>query len=308
MIPELHKPVLLEEVLAGLKCGPGGVYADGTIGMGGHAAAILMASAPTGWLYGSDRDGDALEIARARLAPFAGRFALSRGNFSELDEWVPQGSCDGVLLDLGVNSAQLERAERGFSFQKDGPLDMRMDNRQTVTAALLLNEASEAELVHIFADGGEPRAAKLVRAVVRSRAARPFTSTLQFAGLVERILPRHGKKRHPATRAFQALRLAVNAELPSLRRGLEAAVALLKPGGRLAVITFHSGEDKIVKAFGRELALDYFSPGGADIPELRQPRTPVLRPVQRKAIQPSAREIEENPRARSAQLRVFEKA
>ena len=307
MTSELHKPVLLPEVVAALECRAGGVYADGTIGMGGHAAAILMASAPTGWLYGCDRDGAALEIARARLVPFAGRFELSQRNFSDVDEWVAAGSCDGVLLDLGVSSLQLERAERGFSFQKDGPLDMRMDNRQTVTAASLLNEASEAALRHIFAEGGEPRAAKLARAVARSRATRPFTSTWQLAGLVERLLPRHGQKRHPATRAFQALRLAVNDELPSLRRGLQAALALLKSGGRLVVITFHSGEDKIVKAFGRELALDYFSPGGTDIPELRQPRPPLLRPVQRKAIQPSAREIEENPRARSAQLRVFEK-
>ncbi len=300
---------MLEEVLAALGPKPGGTFADGTLGSGGHAAAMLRASNPTGWLFGCDRDGDALEATRTRLAAeFAGRFELRRGNFAELPDWVPAGGCDGVLLDLGVSSPQLDRAERGFSFQQDGPLDMRMDARQALTAAELVNSASAEELMRIFWDyGDEPDARRMARAIAHDRQMQRFETTRQLAELMERIAPRHGRKAHPATRVFQALRIAVNDEIGSLRRGLAGAVRLLKPGGRLAVITFHSLEDRVVKEFGREQARDYVAPGEVDVPELRQPRAPVLRLVTRKAICAGEAEIAANPRARSAQLRVMEK-
>lgn len=301
---------MVEEVLAALGPKPGGTYADGTLGSGGHAAALLRASAPTGWLFGCDRDGDALEATRERLAAeFMSRFELRRGNFAELTDWVPTGSCDSVLLDLGVSSPQLDRAERGFSFQQDGPLDMRMDARQVLTAAALVNSASVEELAKIFRDNGdETDARRIARAIEHDRRVQRFDTTRQLAELIEQIAQRRGRKVHPATRVFQALRIAVNDEIGSLRRGLAGAVQLLKPGGRLAVITFHSLEDRVVKEFGREQARDYVAPGEVDVPELRQPRTPVLRLVTRKAICAGDAEVAANPRARSAQLRVFEKA
>jgi 16S rRNA (cytosine1402-N4)-methyltransferase len=305
----IHSPVMLEEVSAALAPKPGAKIADGTLGSGGHAAAMLRASAPTGWLFGCDRDGDALEATRNRLAvEFPGRFELRRGNYAELSDWVPAGSCDGVLLDLGVSSPQLDRAERGFSFQQDGPLDMRMDARQALTAAELVNTASADELAKIFWEyGDESDSRRIARAIEHDRQMQRFETTRQLAELMERIAPRHGRKAHPATRVFQALRIAVNDEIGSLRRGLAGAVRLLKPGGRLAVITFHSLEDRVVKEFGREQARDYVVPGGVDVPELRQPRVPVVRLVTRKAICASDSEVAANPRARSAQLRVMEK-
>ena len=300
---------MLAEVLSALRPQPGGRYADGTVGSGGHAAAILRASAPTGWLSGSDRDGDAVEAAAARLSEFAGRFELRRGNFAELADGELPGSCDGVLLDLGVSSPQLDRAERGFSFQQDGPLDMRMDTRQSLTAAKLVNECSADELAKIFWEWGDERdSRRFARAIERDRQARRFETTRQLADLIERLAPRHGRKSHPATKVFQALRLAVNDEIGSLARGLQVALTVLKSGGRLAVITFHSLEDRVVKHWGRDLARDYTVPGGVDVPELRQPRAPELSLVNRKAITPGEVELAANPRARSAQLRVFEKS
>ena len=299
---------MVAEVLAALKPSPLGRYADGTLGGAGHAAAILKASAPSGWVFGCDRDGAAVEAATERLAEFAGRFEIRRGNFSELGEWVAVESCDGVLLDLGVSSPQLDEAGRGFSFQQDGPLDMRMDTRQTLTAAGLVNERSADELAKIFWELGDERdSRRFARAIEMDRMSRRFATTRQLAELIERLAPRHGRKAHPATRVFQALRIAVNDELGSLRRGLASVWPILKPGGRLAVITFHSLEDRLVKEFGREGARDYTVAGGVDVPELRQPRAPKLILVSRKAIQPGVSEIEANPRARSAQLRVFEK-
>ena len=303
-----HRPVLLAEVLDALRPRAGGRYADGTLGGAGHAMAMLTASSPTGWLSGCDRDGVAVEAASARLAGFAGRFEIRRGNFSELSEWVPAGSCDGVLLDLGVSSPQLDVAERGFSFQNDGPLDMRMDSRQALSAADLVNTAGPEELAKIFFEyGGERDSRRFARAMVHDRGQRRFTTTRQLAELIERISPRHGKKSHPATKVFQALRIAVNDEIGSLERGLAGALNILKPGGRLAVITFHSLEDRVVKSFGRERARDYSFAGEVDIPELRVPRTPELSWVSRKAVLPGAAELAENPRSRSAQLRVMEK-
>ncbi len=297
------------EVLAVLRPHPGGRYADGTLGGAGHAASLLAASSPTGWLSGCDRDGVAVEVASARLAEqFAGRFEVRRGNFSELADWVPAASCDGVLLDLGVSSPQLDVAERGFSFQQDGPLDMRMDNRQPVTAAQLVNTGDAETLANIFWElGGERDSRRFAKAIVHDRALRKFETTKQLADLIERLAPRHGKKAHPATKVFQALRIAVNDEIGSLKRGLAAAVKILKPGGRLAVITFHSLEDRVVKEFGREWARDYTFSGEVDVPELRTPCVPEVKWVSRKAVLPGEAELRENPRSRSAQLRVLEK-
>ena len=296
------------EVLDALKPRPGGRYVDGTIGGAGHAAMILAASSPTGWLCGCDRDGDAVETARARLAEFAGRFELRRGNFDKLADWVPVAGCDGVLLDLGVSSWQLDRPERGFSFQQDGPLDMRMDTRQSLTAADLVNGANAGELATIFEElGGQREARRLANAIVRDRQRRPFSTTRQLAELIECVSPRRGKRSHPATQVFQSLRMAVNDEIGSLKRGLDAAVKILSPGGRLAVITFHSLEDRIVKDFGRARARDYAFAGEVDVPELREPRVPELRWVTRKAIRPGTVELAGNPRGRSAQLRVMER-
>jgi 16S rRNA (cytosine1402-N4)-methyltransferase len=305
----IHKPVMAAEVLAALKPRPNGRYADGTLGGAGHAASILAASSPTGWLSGCDRDGVAVETAKSRLAEkFAGRFEIRRGNFSELADWIPAVSCDGVLLDLGVSSPQLDSAERGFSFQNDGPLDMRMDDRQTQTAADLVNDLGADELAKIFWEFGDERdSRRFSKAIVHDRAQRKFETTKQLAELIERLAPRNGKKSHPATKVFQALRIAVNDEIGSLKRGLAAAVEILRPGGRLAVITFHSLEDRVVKEFGRERTRDYTFSGAVDVPELRTPCVPELKWVSRKAILPGEDELKENPRSRSAQLRVLEK-
>jgi 16S rRNA (cytosine1402-N4)-methyltransferase len=268
----------------------------------------LAASSPTGWLYGCDRDGAAVDAAKANLAEFAGRLEVRQGNYADLADWVPPGSCDGVLLDLGVSSPQLDEAERGFSFQREGPLDMRMDCRQLLTAARLVNEASAEALAKIVWElGGERDARRFARAITREREHRRFETTRQLAELIERLQPRRGRTTHPATKVFQALRMAVNDEIGSLERGLAGALKILKPGGRLAVITFHSVEDRRVKDFGRARARDYAFSGGMDVPELREPRAPELRWVQRKAIRPGAAELAANPRSRSAQMRVMEK-
>ena len=297
------------EVLAALNPRPNGRYADGTLGGAGHAAIILAASSPTGWLSGCDREGAAVEAARTRLAQeFAGRFEIRRGNFAELADWVSEQSCDGALLDLGVSSPQLDVAARGFSFQTDGPLDMRMDDRQRLSAADLVNGGDAGTLARIFWEYGDERdSRRFAKAIVHDRALRRFETTKQLADLIERLAPRHGKKAHPATKVFQALRIAVNDEIGSLQRGLQAAVKILKPGGRLAVITFHSLEDRVVKEFGREKTRDYTFRGQVDVPELRTPCVPELKWVSRKAILPGEVELRENPRARSAQLRVLEK-
>jgi 16S rRNA (cytosine1402-N4)-methyltransferase len=256
-----------------------------------------------------DRDEVALEAARQRLGEFAGRFELRRGNFAELADWVPQASCAGVLLDLGVSSPQLDQAERGFSFA-EGPLDMRMDNRQptTTTAADLVNGESEFDLAKLFWELGEERQSRrFAKAIVERRKVKPFTTTKELADFIERLAPRHGKRTHPATLVFQALRIAVNDELNSLRTGLEAAVKVLQPGGRLCVLSFQGLEARLVKGFGNERTRDYTVTGEVDDPLLREPREPEMRWVQRKALQPSEAEVKENPRARSAQLRVLEK-
>lgn len=303
-----HKPVLVVEVLEALNPQSGGIYVDGTIGGGGHAEAVLEASRPDGRLYGCDRDAAAVEAATRRLARWRGRFEIRHGNYTQLADWINVSSCDGALLDLGVSSPQLDEAERGFSFQQDGPLDMRMDTRQSLTAATLVNESSADQLARLFWElGGERNSNRLARAIEKERQAAPLRTTGQLSGLIERVLPRRGARIHPATRIFQALRIAVNDELNTVKQGLEVVWRLLRPGGRLAVITFHSLEDRLVKEFGRERVRDYEVQGEVDVPELRRPVPIQARWVNRKAIQPSDREQQENPRSRSAQLRVLEK-
>ena len=304
----IHEPVLLEEVLEALSPVSGGLYVDGTVGGGGHSAAILEACSPEGRLVAFDRDDWALEAAAKRLARFGNRLELHREAFAGLAKLLFKRPCDGVLLDLGVSSPQLDEAERGFSFQSDGPLDMRMDRRQPVTAEQLVNELEPEELAEIFWKlGGERKSRRIARAIVEHRSMQRLESTLQLAEVVERACPRRGARTHPATGVFQALRMAVNDELGQVERGLEAGWSVLKPGGRMAVITFHSGEDRAVKQFSRDLARPYTVRGEVDLPELREPREPLARELSRKAIKPREAELDRNPRSRSAQLRVLEK-
>ena len=303
-----HRPVLLAEVIAQLQLRPGGIVADGTLGGAGHAAAMLGATSPNGFLFGCDRDGAALEAATRKLAEFAGRFEVRRGSYAELVDWVPVGGCDAVLLDLGVSSHQLDTAERGFSFSHDGPLDMRMDDRQALTAETLVNELDAVELARIFWEyGDETQSRRIAAWIVRTREARRIRTTGELAAIIEEAAPRRGRRTHPATKVFQALRLAVNEELAGVRAGLAAALAILKPGGRLAVIAFHSLEDRLVKEFGRQCSAEFEWDAGAMRPDWSKSRQPELRVITTKAIKPGEVELRENPRSRSAQLRVFEK-
>lgn len=293
--------------MAALKPRAQGRYLDGTVGGGGHAARILGASGPDGYLVGFDQDAMAIEAARERLAEFAGRFELHHANYARVGELVAVGSCDGILLDLGVSSPQLDRPERGFSFMADGPLDMRQDQRERLTAAEIVNRWSGDELARIFFElGGERDSRRLARVIERARALRKIETTRQLAELIERASPRFGRKSHPATKIFLALRMKVNEEMPRLEAGLEACWGALKVNGVLAVITFHSLEDRMVKRFAMQLTRDYDAPGEVDVPELRIARPARARWVVKKA-QPGEAELAENPRARSAQLRAIEK-
>lgn len=299
---------MLEEVLEAMRPRSGGRYVDGTVGGGGHAFAVLKASAPTGLLFGCDRDGDALEAASVRLSIFESRYELRRGTFVELGEWIPAASVDGVLVDLGVSSPQLDRACRGFSFLQEGPLDMRMDLRGGQTAADLVNDWPAEDLARVFWEYGDERLARRIAAAIeQARRQAPFRTTLQLATLVERVAPRMGRRTHPATRVFQALRMVVNDEIGMVERGLPVLFRLLKPGGRLCVLTFHSLEDRLVKRFGQEMTRDYDVQGEVDVPALRVPRAPWARWWSRKPVKPTDAETMENPRARSAQLRVLER-
>jgi 16S rRNA (cytosine1402-N4)-methyltransferase len=298
----------MRETLSALSPSPGKLFLDGTIGGAGHSFAWLEASSPNGRLIGLDRDEAALEAAAEKLRPFNGRFELRRANFAEMERWARPATCDAVLLDLGVSSPQLDWPERGFSFQREGPLDMRMDRRDPVTAADIVYTWPEVELADLFWTLGEERASRRVAsAIVTRRAVKKFISTKELADLIASRLPRGHQKIHPATRVFQALRMEVNRELDALEEGLKQAVSLLKPGGRLAVITFHSLEDRMVKEFGQSLVREYSFPGDIDLPEFRVPKTPEAKWLSRKAIQPGEAEAKENPRSRSAHLRVLEK-
>ena len=303
-----HTPVLLDEVLAGLALRPDGRYCDGTFGRGGHTAAILGALGPAGRLVAIDRDPEAIRAGRQRFAAEA-RLTLVQGSFGSLEERVRtagfEGELDGVLLDLGVSSPQLDEAARGFSFMQDGPLDMRMDNESGQSAAQWLAKAGEREIADVIRGLGEERfARRIARAIVATRAEAPITRTAALAALVAEAVPTREPGKHPATRTFQAIRIHVNGELDALESALPQAVRLLAPGGRLCVISFHSLEDRIVKRFiRREEQGDPVYAGLPNVPVHARPR---LKRVGG-AVMAGEAEVRANPRARSAVLRVAER-
>lgn len=305
-----HVTVLREQTVAFLAPERGGVYVDVTLGGAGHSAYLLSTTGPATHVIGLDRDPTALEAAAQRLAPFEGRFTLAAARFSELAQTLERlgvSKVDGVMADLGVSSPQLDRAERGFSFMKEGPLDMRMDPTQGLTAAELVNESSQDELRHIFWTYGEERqAGRIAAALVRARQTKAFTRTRELAELVAQVapLPPH-LKIHPATRVFQALRIAVNDELTEVQQGLEAAFQSLNPGGRLAIIAFHSLEDRIVKHLFREKAASCICPPG--LPICVCGKRVEARILTTRPHEPTEQEITANPRSRSARLRALER-
>jgi len=297
-----HVPVLFQAVLAGLEPKPGGRYIDGTLGAGGHAGGVLDHSAPDGKLLGLDLDPVALETARANLARFGERAVIRQASYVDMAEVAGEfAPVDGILLDLGLSSLQLDNPARGFAFQHDGPLDMRFDPQAPLTAAEIVNEWPLDELANILFEYGEERHSRRIARAIG--AARPLPSTRALAEVVARAIGGKKERIHPATRTFQALRIAVNGELEAVETVLPIAVRLLKPGGRLAVISFHSLEDRIVKQFFRRRAR---GPEDADA-QTRANFVPTLREVTRKPVEATDKEVAQNPRARSAKLRVVEK-
>ena len=302
-----HEPVLYEEIIHALHPVSPGLYVDGTVGAGGHARGLLEACAPDGKVLGLDVDSQALALARRNLAPYGPRMLLTQASYSSLLEVmrsVGWTAADGIVLDLGVSSMQLEAAERGFSFRHEAPLDMRFDPEAGLSAADVINTMPESELADILFRFGEERQAKRIARLIV--ASRPLSTTTELAAIVARAY--RGRTRiHPATRTFQALRIVVNDELTNLQQGLPQAIDALRSGGRLAVISFHSLEDRMVKTFMRQ-------GGGSrseqpDVGILPQPTSyqPTIKQVTHKPIVASADEIQHNPRARSAKLRVAEK-
>jgi 16S rRNA (cytosine1402-N4)-methyltransferase len=305
---ELHRPVLLDEVLDALQIKQDGLYVDGTFGRGGHAAAVLGRLRERGRLLAFDKDPEALAFAADRFRNES-RLLMRRGSFGNLESVVTelgwQGKVDGILLDLGVSSPQLDDAARGFSFMADGPLDMRMDTSGGVSAADWLAAASAEEIADVLWRFGEERySRRIARAIVARRAEQPIRTTRQLADLIAAAVPGREAKKHPATRSFQAIRIFINQELGDLEAVLPQAVEVLAPGGRLAVISFHSLEDRIVKRFIRDQQRGPRLP--PDLPVVPREFAPRLRAVG-KAIRPGADEVRGNPRARSAVLRVAER-
>ena len=304
-----HRPVLLDEVLDGLAIRTDGIYLDGTFGRGGHSAAILERLGGQGRLLATDKDPQAVAVAHER---FAGdqRFEIVQGSFIQLAEaarahgWL--GKVNGILLDLGVSSPQLDDPQRGFSFRGDGPLDMRMDPHSGLSAAQWLNQADEAEIAQVLKEYGEERYAKrIARAILKSRNEQgPIMNTARLASVVAAANPSWERDKHPATRSFQAIRIFINSELDELERVLAMSIDMLAPGGRLAVISFHSLEDRLVKRFIREQARGGDFPPDLPISEAQLQRR--LRPVG-KDVRAGAAELAANPRARSAVLRVAER-
>ena len=299
-----HQAVLLEDAIANLMVSTDGAYVDGTFGRGGHSARILEALSPQGSLLALDQDPAAAEAARAFNAQDA-RFRFQACNFRSLSEYVAPASLQGVLLDLGVSSPQLDDPERGFSFSADGPLDMRMDPSAGQSAQAWLASVDEGELAQVLKDLGEERFAKRIAgAIVKSRDEAPITRTGQLAEIVSAANPRWEAHKHPATRCFQAIRLFVNRELDALKSVLTAAVEALAPGGRLVVISFHSLEDRIVKRFISEAARGRQLPPG--VPVQFEAQGVSLKQIG-KAVRPSDDEVARNPRARSAIMRIAER-
>lgn len=303
-----HVTVLLQEAVDALITNPAGFYVDGTFGRGGHSALVLGSLSPEGHLLGIDKDVAAIAVANERFANDA-RFAIAHGSFAELADLIEArgmtGKVDGVLLDLGVSSPQLDEAERGFSFQNDGPLDMRMDQTRGQSAADWVNNAAEDEIARVIKEFGEERFAKrMARAIVNERQSKPFTRTRHLAEVIKEANPAWEKGKHPATRAFQAIRIHVNNELTDLDAVLEQALKVLSVGGRLVVISFHSLEDRVVKRFIRRQELGDPVPRGLPI------RDEQLNKRMRscgKAIKASDGEVDANVRSRSAIMRVAEK-
>ena len=288
-----HESVLLKEALEGLAVRPGGLYVDGTVGLAGHSKAILKHSTPGGFLVGLEWNKDSFELAQKELRPFEGRFLLVRENFSKIKEVLEElgkTPVDGILLDLGLSSFLLEGSGKGFSFLRDEPLDMRMDDRLSRTAKDLVNQLTPLQLEELIRAYGEERyARRITRAICEARCKEPLRTTRQLAEIIYQAVPpkyRHGKI-HPATRTFQALRIAVNQELENLKRFLDSAPEVLRPGGRVVIISFHSLEDRLVKRAFREDSR--------------------LQVLTKKPVTPTEEEILKNPRARSARLRIAER-
>lgn len=307
----IHEPVLLQEVLEWMDVKPDGVYCDGTLGGGGHSGAMLRLSGGTATLYGIDRDMTAIEAATARLRDFPGFHAL-HGNFHDGKALLMAAGApklDGVLLDLGVSSPQLDRGERGFSYHEDAPLDMRMDVSQGITAADLLNSASEQELCRIIRDYGEEKwAARIAQMICEHRAKKPMETTFDLVHAVDAAIPKAVRRKddgHPARRTFQAIRIAVNDELDPLDKAICDFVDCLKPGGRMLVITFHSLEDRLVKRCFQRLQNPCTCPPKAPICTCG--KKPVVKILAHGAVASTEEEIARNPRARSAKLRVAQK-
>ena len=306
-----HRPVLLEECLEALAIRPDGTYLDGTLGRGGHSEGIARRLGPGGRLLCIDRDQQAIDEASVRLAPWADRIVFLHGNFADLDDLLRGAGVDkvdGMLFDLGVSSPQLDDPDRGFSYMHDAPLDMRMDRSEGLTAWTVVNEWPRDELRRILSQYGEERYAPAIAAAIeRARSAAPIETTLQLVDVIRSAMPAAAlrEKQHPAKRSFQAIRIAVNDELTAVSRMMRAAIDHLAPGGRLAVISFHSLEDRIVKT---ELAA---AAKGCDCPPSFPVcvcgKMPLVRLTPRKPILPTPQELTENPRARSAKLRVAEK-
>src|SRR5688572_24084807 len=302
----MHKPVLYQEIIHALQPHNRGRYVDGTLGAGGHARGILEACTPDGQLLGLDVDPNALAIARETLAPYEHRIHLVQASHITLSkqlDLLKWDSVDGIVLDLGASSMQFDNPERGFSFMQDGPLDMRFGINAKITAEEIINTFDEKELADIIFRYGEDRESrKIAKAIVMNR---PLHTTRELVAVIEKASPRRGDRLHPATQTFQALRIAVNDELAAVEKTLPQAVAALGSGGRLAVISFHSLEDRIVKDYFREQGKDIVNPPYERLYE--EERKAVVKLVSKKPITPSDEEIQENPRARSAKLRVIEK-
>jgi 16S rRNA (cytosine1402-N4)-methyltransferase len=302
----VHIPVLLDETIEGLQARRGGYFVDCTVGLGGHAAAILEKISPSGRFLGIDADPEAIHASRDKLRDYGEAVTLVNDNFVNLEAICRRyhfHPVDGILFDLGVSSLQLDTAERGFSFRLDAPLDMRFDIKQELTASDIVNTFSEQELAQLIEKYGEERHSRqIARNIVQNR---PIATTLGLVRLIEQILGSKRAKIHPATRTFMALRIAVNSELQNLESALEQTINLLRSGGRLVVISYHSLEDRIVKQFMRRAASSCLCPPGTVV--CRCGHVPTLKLISRKVIKPSSLEIESNPRSRSAKLRIAER-